>query len=290
MSRLHLVDGTFELFRAFYSQRPHVEAANGMSFKGVSGVVQSMISLLRTESVTHIGAAFDNPIESFRNDMFAGYKTGAGIDPELRAQFDPVEEAVAALGITVWSLNEFEADDMMATAAARWESEFEQVRLMTPDKDLGQCLDGDHIVQVDRIRRRTINEAALRERRGVAPESIPDYLALVGDTADGIPGLPKFGEKTASRLLGKWIHLEDIPLDVEQWKGIRGAAGLVDTLRERFDDALLYRDLATLRRDAPLPETLDELAWRGVPREAFSEWCAKWGQEDLLGRPHRWQT
>lgn len=288
--RLHLIDGTFELFRAFYSKRPDITARDGMNIKGVYGVVASLLALLREEEVTHVAAAFDNPVESFRNDMFDGYKTGEGIDPELWAQFDPVEEAVAALGVTVWSLDAFEADDQMAAAAWRWADDVEQVRLLTPDKDLGQCIRGTQIVQVDRIRKKVVDEAAFRERRGFAPESMPDYLALVGDTADGIPGLKGFGEKSVSRLLSRWGHLEDIPKDPEAWDGIRGAKRLVETLTDAWEDAVLYRELATLRDDVPLPEkSVAELEWSGVPRDAFSEWCERWGTEDLQDRPHRWR-
>ena len=285
---LHIVDGTFELFRAHYSKRPDAVDPQGRAIKATAGVVASMLSLLRTEDVTHIAAAFDNPVECFRNEMFDGYKTGEGIEPELHAQFDGVEEAVAALGITVWSLDRYEADDMMATAAERWWEQVDQVRLMTPDKDLGQCIREQRVVQIDRIRQKFIDEAAFRERWGFAPTSMPDYLGLVGDTADGIPGLPRFGQKSVSTLLGRWPHLEDIPKDAAKWEGVRGATKLVGILTEQWEDAMLYRKLATLVFDVPLPETLEDLVWNGVPRQRFSEWCEKTGQEALKGRPHRW--
>lgn len=290
--RLHLVDGTFELFRAHYAKTPDEIAPDGTPVKATVGVVRSTLALLRDpdEAVTHIAMAFDNPIESFRNELYPGYKTGEGIEPELRNQFDAVEQAVRALGVVVWSMDRWEADDALATGAWRWSDDVEQVRILTPDKDLGQCVQGDHIVQVDRIRRRVINEAAVREARGVGPESIPDFLALVGDSADGFPGLPRFGAKTAAALLSRYVHLEDIPRDLSAWEGIRGAAGLLETLNERFDDALLFRELATLVADVPLEESLDDLRWNGVPAEAFNEWCAAMGQEALRSRPHRWAT
>ena len=222
--RVHLVDGTFELFRAHFGKRPGHFGPDGQDLKATVGVVSSIIALFEDpeERATHVAVAFDKPIESFRNDMFDGYKSGAGMEPALVAQMDTVEDAVHALGVTVWSMDRWEADDALATGAKKFRDQVEQVRIMTPDKDLGQCLVGKRVVQVDRIRRRTIDEAAMRERRGVAPASIPDYLALVGDTADGIPGLPGFGEKASSSLLGRYGHIEAIPGDTAAW-GRQGA-------------------------------------------------------------------
>jgi 5'-3' exonuclease len=263
--RLHLVDGTFELFRAHYSKRPPRRSADGRDVKATTGLAESLRALLRdpVEAVTHVAVAFDNPIRSFRNDLFPGYKTEEGVPPELLSQFDGAEEAVRALGVTVWSMREFEADDALASAAHRFREEVDQVRILTPDKDLGQCLLGRRVVQVDRIRGREIDEEALRARRGIGPESIPDFLALVGDPADGIPGLPGFGEKTASALLARHVHLESIPDGPSGWPaGIRGAAQLAATLAARRDDARLYRRLATLVRDVPIAETLEELRIR----------------------------
>jgi 5'-3' exonuclease len=260
--RLHLVDGTFELFRAHFSKRPARLSPDGRDIKATLGLVDSLRALLRDpgESVTHVAVAFDNPIRSFRNDLFAGYKTEEGVPPELLAQFDGVEEAVRALGVTVWSMREFEADDALATAAFRFRDQVEQVRILTPDKDLGQCLSGRRVVQVDRIRGHEIDEEALRARRGVGPESIPDLLALVGDAADGIPGLPGFGERTAAALLARHIHLESIPDDPALWPpGIRGAAQKGAVLASGREAALLYRRLATLARDVPLSEALEDL-------------------------------
>jgi 5'-3' exonuclease len=285
--RLHLVDGTFELFRAHFSKRPDHASPQGKPLKATVGVADSMMTLLAEagERVTHLAVAFDNPIRSFRNDLFPAYKSDEGMDPELRSQFDDVEEAVRALGIVVWSMNEFEADDALATATARWRDEVEQVRILTPDKDLGQCLSGTKVIVVDRIRRTELDEAGLRAKRGIAPASIPDYLALVGDDADGIPGLPGFGERTASRLLDRFGNLEGIPRAPASWPSdIRGAAGLAETLAARMGDALLYRRLATLERAVPLKESLEDLRWGGVP-PGFDAWCEKVGSQSLRERP-----
>lgn len=275
--RLHLIDGTYELFRAHYSKRPPHRAPDGRDLKATAGLLQSLLALLREEQVTHLGIAFDNPIRSFRNDLFAGYKSDAGVPAELRAQFDVAEEAARAAGAKVWSMREFEADDALCTAARRFRGQVEQVRIFTPDKDLGQCLEGTRVVQVDAVRRRVIDEAALLARRGLRPASVPDFLALVGDDADGIPGLPGFGERTASALLGAFDHLESIPLDARRWpQSIRGADRLLATLRERLADALLYRRLATLV-EVPLGETLEDLRYRGVDRPRFDVFCAAAG-------------
>jgi 5'-3' exonuclease len=266
--RLHLVDGTFELFRAHYSKRP----AHPM--KASRGLAQSLLALLANpvEQVTHVAVAFDNPIRSFRNDLYPAYKSDEGVPADLRAQFDAAEDAVRAVGAVVWSMREFEADDALATGAARYGAEVDQVRILTPDKDLGQCLLADRVVQLDVIRKRVLTEQTLLERRGIRPESIPDFLALTGDEADGIPGLPGFGERTASALLARFVHLESIPLDARAWPGsIRGAERLLQTLRERLADVLLYRQLATLRRDVPLRESLEDLRYRGPDTARVAE-------------------
>ncbi len=243
--------------------------------------------------MTHAAVAFDNPIRSFRNDLWPGYKSDDRVPPEILAQFDAAEEATRALGLTVWSMREVEADDALATGAARFRDEVDEVRVLTPDKDLGQCLSGRRVVQVDRIRRRVIDEAALLARRGIRPESVPDYLALVGDDADGIPGLPGFGEKTAAALLSRHLHLEAIPGDPARWpRTIRAPATLARELEESRERALLFRTLATLRTDVPLAESLEDLRWRGIPREQFESWCAELDAGALLGpleaRPARW--
>ncbi|MBS2021537.1 MAG: flap endonuclease [Deltaproteobacteria bacterium] len=290
--RLHLVDGTFELFRAHYSKRPSHTGPRGDDLKATLGVVHSMLTLLQdtSEQVTHLAVAFDNPIVSFRNDLFAGYKSDEGMEPALRAQFDLVEDAVRSLGITVWSMNEFEADDALATGAARWRDQVDQVRILTPDKDLGQCLVGERVVQVDVIRKKVIDEAALLERRGIKPESIPDWLALTGDDADGIPGLQGFGEKSATGVLAKFVHLEHIPPDAKDWPaGIRGADKLAATLRESRDAARLYRTLATLRTDVPLAESLEDLRYKGTAEVDFDELCRALGaKDDLRQRVPKW--
>ncbi len=286
--RLHLVDGTFELFRAHFSKRPGHRAPSGLEAKATVGLAGSLLGLLRDEreAVTHVAVAFDNPIRSFRNDLWPGYKTEEGVAPELLAQLDAAEEATRALGVTVWSMREFEADDALATGAARFRDQVNQVRILTPDKDLGQCLSGRWVVQVDRLRGREIDEEALLARRGIRPESVPDWLALVGDDADGIPGLPGFGEKTASALLARHLHLEHVPADPARWPAsIRGAAQLARALDTGREAALLYRRLATLVSDVPLPESLDDLRWRGVPRERFEKWCDALGARALLAAP-----
>ncbi|MDC0711481.1 5'-3' exonuclease H3TH domain-containing protein [Stigmatella sp. ncwal1] len=289
--RLHLVDGTYELYRAHFSPRPGHTAPDGRDVKATVGLMSSLLALLhdKDEAVTHLAVAFDNPIRSFRNALFAGYKSDEGVPPELHAQFDLAEEAVRALGVTAWSMKDHEADDAMATAAARWAKQVEQVRLLTPDKDLGQCVRGRHVVQVDRRQEKELDEEAVRAKLGVAPASVPDLLALVGDEADGIPGLPGFGEKGASALLTAYGHLEAIPAEAADWKvRPRGAERLAATLREHREEALLYRRLATLVTDAPLKESLAALAWKGVPRATFEALCDGLGVTTLKSRPKRW--
>jgi 5'-3' exonuclease len=278
--RLHLVDGTYELFRAHYSRRP------ARRHKATVGLVESLLALAADpdERMTHVAVAFDNPIRSFRNDLFAGYKTEEGVDPELLAQFDAAEEGTRAAGMVVWSMKEFEADDGLASGAARFAGEVEQVRILSPDKDLGQCIRGTKVVCVDRMRRREYDEAALIERRGIRPASIPDWLALTGDDADGVPGLPGFGEKGAAALLAEFGSLERIPDDPARWpKSLRGADRLAATLAERRADALLYRTLTRLREDVPIRETLADLAWRGVAA-GFDAWCDRIGVDHLKRR------
>jgi 5'-3' exonuclease len=288
--RLHLVDGTFELFRAHFTKRPGHRTPGGVEAKAVVGLATNLAALLHEpdEAVTHVAVAFDNPVRSFRNELFGGYKTEEGVDPELLAQFDEAEEAARALGLVVWSMREFEADDALASGAARFRDQVEQVRILSPDKDLGQCLSGSRVVQVDRIRDRVIDEATLRARRGIAPESVPDFLALVGDAADGIPGLTGFGEKTAAALLGSHLHLEGIPRDGARWPGsVRGSATLAAALTAEWESALLYRRLATLVSTVPLEEALDDLRWPGVPRDRFEDWCARLGADRLLAAMRR---
>ena len=291
-ARLHIVDGTYELYRAHYSKRPDHRAPAGWDAKATVGVASSMLALLAEpgEAVTHLAVAFDNPIRSFRNDLFPGYKSDEGVPPELRAQFDSVEEAMRALGIVVWSMRDHEADDAMATGAARFAAEVDQVRIMSPDKDLGQCLRGQRVVQVDRRQMKVTDEDAFRAARGFGPGSMPDFLALTGDTADGIPGLTGFGERSASMLLGAYEHLEQIPEHAFQWSvQPRGALRLAATLAAGREEALLYRRLATLVDTVPLAESLEELRFRGVPRARFEAWCNELGANNLRAVPRTWQ-
>jgi 5'-3' exonuclease len=291
--RLHLVDGTYELFRAHYAPRPDHLDPSGRDAKATVGVVASLLALLHeaSEAVTHLAVAFDNPIRSFRNDLFPDYKSDEGVPPELRSQFDAVEDGVRALGVAVWSMREYEADDGLAAGAARFADQVEQVRILTPDKDLGQCIRADRVVQVDRRQKRVTDETAFRALRGFAPRSMPDFLALTGDTADGIPGLAGFGEKSASLLVGAYEHLERIPPHAYQWTvKPRGALALAATLAERRDEALFYRKLATLDPTAPVAQSLDELRFRGVPRARFERWCDELGATTLRTAPRRWES
>ncbi len=293
--RLHVIDGTFELFRAHFAPRPGKAATiegKRVDVKATVGVMGSLLHLLTdaSEGATHLAVAFDNPIRSFRNDLFTGYKSDEGVPPELRAQFGIVEEATRALGVVVWSMDRWEADDAMASAVALYGAQVDQVRILSPDKDLGQCLEGDRVVQVDRMRRKVIDEASMRAARGVAPASIPDLLALTGDAADGVPGLPGWGAKSAAAVLARWGTIEAIPDDERAWDlKVTGAPRLAATLRARRADALLYKKLTTLVRDVPLAESFDDLAFRGVPRATFEQICDFLGARDLRARPTRWR-
>ena len=291
--RLHLIDGTYELYRAHFAPRPGHQGPTGQDLKATVGVVASLLALLHdpAEDVTHLAVAFDNPIRSFRNDRFPPYKSDEGVPPELRVQFDTVEGAVRALGVDVWSMREHEADDGLATGARLFRDQVDQVRIMTPDKDLGQCIVGARVVQVDRRQQKVTDETAFRARRGFPPRSMPDYLALTGDTADGIPGLRGFGEKSAGMIIGAYERLEAIPDDVASWRVTpRGAAQLAATLAAGRADALLYRELATLVETAPVTTSLDDLRFRGVPRARFEAWCRTVGASTLATAPRRWEA
>ena len=286
--KLHLLDGTYELFRAHFGSPSRV-SPSGQEVGGVYGIIASTLALLGEPGVTHLAAAFDSVIESFRNEVFPGYKTGAGVDEVLLAQFPLAERALDALGVKVWSMVEFEADDALATAAWRWVSEVDQVVVLTPDKDLSQCYDNPKIVGYDRRNQIFIDYDAVVAKFGVRPESIPDYLALVGDSADGFPGLPGWGAKSAATLLDRYIHLESIPLEASRWDVVvRSAGKLATTLRTQMGDALLYRFLAQLRPDVPIADDLADLEWRGAHREAFVGMCDELGFGRLRDRPHRW--
>ena len=284
---VHLIDGTYELFRHFFAVPPHA-SADGREVGAVRGVLASLVGLLE-EGATHVGVATDHVIESFRNDLYAGYKTGAGIDPALRSQFEPLEETLAAAGFAVWPLVEFEADDGLAAAAALAAADrrVERVWICTPDKDLAQCVSGTRVVQYDRRQRITLDAAGVRAKFGVDPESIPDYLALVGDSADGFPGLPGWGAKSASAVIGRYAHLEKIPALAHDWEvPVRGAAKLAATLAAQRDDALLFRRLATLVREGPAVDAVDDWRWRG-PTPGFAALAANLGAVPLVQRLER---
>jgi len=287
--KIHLVDGTYELFRGFYGPPPR-KAPDGREVGATIGLVRSLLSLLKESDVTHIGCAFDHVVESFRNDLFDGYKTGEGIDPDLRAQFELAEQAVAALGIVVWPMVEFEADDAIATAAARFkdDADVDQVVICSPDKDLAQLVSGERVVCWDRRREIVYDEKAVIEKFGVLPASIPDYLALVGDSADGIPGIPAWGAKSAATVLSKFPHIEDIPENVEQYGMTAGRARrLAENLDANRERAFLYRQLTTLRLDVPIEEGLNDLEWRGA-RDDFRTLFQKLGTDNLIDQVPRW--
>ena len=289
--RIHLVDGTYELFRAHFGA-PEAVSPDGRAVGATVGLLRSLLSLLREDGVTHVACAFDTVIESFRNDLFPGYKTGEGVPEELLAQFPLAERAARALGLVVWSMVEFEADDALATAAARADAipEVEQVVICSPDKDLAQCVRTSRVVCLDRSRRRVYDRMGVLEKFGVAPASIPDWLALVGDDADGIPGVPRWGARSAATVLAHYEHLEAIPDGERQWGvPVRGAAGLAQSLRQHRSEAALYRLLATLRTDVPLAERPEDLEWRGAPRSELTALCREIGADDVLGRVHRWR-
>jgi len=275
---VHLFDGTYELFRAWFGAPPAQH--DGREVGATRAYLRSLAGLLRTGQVTHGGVAFDHVIESFRNDLFADYKTGEGLDPALVAQFPLAERAAAALGLVAWPMIEFEADDAIATAAARLAADprVTTVRIAAVDKDLCQCVIGTRVVEWDRWKNVTLDEPGVIAKHGVAPESIPDLLALVGDTADGIPGLPGWGKASAGKLLATWRHLDAIPDDPARWNvAVRGAERLAAALREHREDAVLYRTLATLRRDCPIVCDADALAWRGPDRPALAALCSELG-------------
>jgi 5'-3' exonuclease len=272
---VHLVDGTYELFRHFYAL-PSARDKDGNEVAAVRGVVASLFSMLKG-GVSHIGVATDHVIESFRNNLWPGYKTGTGIDPDLLKQFPLLEEAVAAMGITVWAMVEYEADDALAAAAvaAAKDSQVERVVICTPDKDLAQCVRGTRIVQLDRRTRVVRDEAGVIAKFGVPPASIPDYLALVGDTADGYPGLRGWGAKSTAAVLARYAHIESIPANGLDWKvSVGNARRLADTLNEGRDQAFLFRDLATLRTDIPLFDSPEELRWQNAT-PAFAALAAR---------------
>lgn len=288
---IHLIDGTYELFRNYYGA-PKRQSPDGREVGATVGLLRSLVALLGQSGTTHVACAFDHVIESFRNDLYPGYKTGEGIEPELWSQFPLAEEAVAALGIVVWPMVEFEADDALATAAARFKDAkgVEQVLICSPDKDLAQSVRGKKVVCWDRRREIVYDDDGVVQKFGVRPESIPDWLALVGDTADGYPGIKGWGEKSASAILSRYVHLESIPHDHQKWGvNVRGAQRLSESLSDGRDDAMLFRTLATLREDVPLKENLDDLEWRGA-KKRLKQLCGEMGAEDLTNRITKWRS
>jgi 5'-3' exonuclease len=287
--KIHLVDGTYELFRSHFGA-PSRKAPDGREVGATLGLLNSMLALLTKSGATHVACAFDHVIESFRNELFPGYKTSAGVAAELLAQFTLAEQAVAALGIVVWPMVEFEADDALASAALRFSGEVgvEQVVICSPDKDVAQLVSGNRVVCWDRRRDIVYDEAAVLAKFGVRPASIPDWLALVGDSADGYPGLSGWGSKSASTVLSRYEHLEAIPEDTSQWElGGARALRLAESLRVHQEDVLLYRRLATLRHDVPLQETISDLEWRGA-HQRLQQFCAELGSDTLCKRVPRW--
>lgn len=288
---VHLVDGTYELFRAHFGAFP-AKAPDGRSVGAVRGLLQTLILLLRQDDVTHVAVAFDHVIESFRNRLFDGYKTGEDVPEELLAQFDLAEIGTESMGIVTWPMTEFEADDALATAAVRFADDprVDQVVICSPDKDLLQVVRGDEIVCLDRRKNEVTNEAGVVERFGVEPASIPDYLALVGDSADGIPGVPRWGPKSSSTMLARYGRIEAIPDDPLLWDvKVRGAKSMGESLTSARGALPLYKELATLRLDAPIAEGLDDLEWIGARRTAFSSICGELGFDQLMSAPTKWK-
>ncbi len=289
--RVHLIDGTYELFRAHYGS-PSRKTRLGQEVGGTRGLLWSLLSLLRRPEVTHVACAFDHVIESFRNRLWPSYKTGEGIESDLKAQFPLAEAAAHALGMVVWPMVEFEADDALASAAHSLSShpQVEQVVICSPDKDLAQCVATNLVICWDRRRKVTLDEAGVKEKFGVSPVSIPDWIALCGDRADGIPGVPGWGAKSAATLLSRYHHLANIPADEACWTvKVRGRAQLAERLRESRRQLALYLELATLRRDVPLKETLDELRWKGARRNELQALCAEIDETGLSSRIDCWR-
>jgi 5'-3' exonuclease len=281
---VHLIDGTYELFRHFYAV-PAGQDVNGREIGAMRAVLRSVLSMIE-QGATHIGVATDHVVESFRNELYEGYKTSAGVPPTLLSQFAVLEQGLEAMGVVVWPMVEYEADDALASAAARaaQDDRVRQVIICTPDKDLGQCVRGTRVVQLDRRRGILRDEPAVEAKFGVKPQSIPDYLAVLGDSADGFPGIPGWGEKAAAATLSRYRHLENIPRNWQEWHpSIGNARRLATSLFNSWDDALLFRKLATLRLDAPVSESVDDLRWK-EPRPSFEEQCRVMGSADLFPR------
>ncbi len=288
--KLHLVDGTYELFRAHFGAPPK-KSKSGQEVGATLGLIRSMMLLLSDPEVTHVAVAFDHVIESFRNKMYKGYKSSAGVDAVILNQFELAEKAVSALGMTVWPMVKFEADDAIATAVARFKKvkSVEQVVICSVDKDLTQMVDGDRVICWDRRREIVLNEQGVTEKFGVGPQSIPDFLALVGDSADGYPGIQGWGEKSTAAVLAKFKHIESIPKDPQKLPlGLGRATTLLENLQQNYKEALLFRELSTLRTDVPLKETLADLKWQGAyPR--LKKLCEELGDTRIPERISKWR-
>lgn len=288
--KIHLVDGTYELFRAHFGAPPK-KSMSGQEVGATLGMIRSLLMLLQSEGVTHVAVAFDHVIESFRNKMYAGYKTSEGVDPIILNQFEIAEKAIAALGVPVWSMVKFEADDAIATAVTKFKKEksVEQIIICSVDKDLTQMVDGKKVICWDRRREITLDEKGVVEKFGVKPESIPDYLALVGDSADGYPGIKGWGEKSTSSILAKYKHIESIPKDPKKIPLSLGrATTLLENLQANYQDALLFRELSTLRQDVPLKESLKDLEWKGAT-EKFKRVCVELREGRIVERVKKWR-
>lgn len=280
----YLVDGTYELFRHFFAVPP-AQDINGQEIAAVRGVLSSVLSMIKG-GANYLGVATDHVVESFRNDLYPGYKTSEGVPPELFSQFPLLEDALQAMGVLVWPMVEFEADDALASAAAKasQDQRVKQVFICTPDKDLSQCVTGTRVVQLDRRHNALRDEAGVIAKFGVKPKSIPDYLAVVGDSADGFPGVAGWGAKAAAMVLSQYPHLESVPKDWREWPpSIKRSRSLAESLFKAWDDAILFRTLATLRLDVPVFETVDDLRWQG-PRSEFEQQCRRMKSPDLFDR------
>ncbi len=288
--KIHLVDGTYELFRAHFGAPPK-KSLSGQEVGATLGLIRSMMLLLNDPEVTHVAVAFDHVIESFRNKMYAGYKSSAGVDPVILNQFPLAEKAISALGLVVWPMVKFEADDAIATAVAKFKKvkSVEQVIICSVDKDLTQIVEGQKVICWDRRREIILDEKGVIEKFGVGPESIPDFLALVGDSADGYPGIQGWGEKSTATVLSKFKHIESIPNDANKLGlGLGRATTLLENLQKNYDDALLFRELSTLRTDVPLKEKLSDLKWQGA-YERLKGICRELGDEQISERVSRWR-
>ena len=287
---LYLIDGTYELFRSFFGAPARKNIA-GQEVGAVAGLLASLNVLIREEKPDYIAAATDSTILSFRNDLYSNYKDGTDIDPELLSQFPIAEKALQALGITVWPMTTHEADDMIASAVATFKKQVSQIIIASPDKDLAQCVEGDKVILLDRRKKQLLNEEGVIRKFNIPPSSIPSYLALTGDNADGFPGVPGWGKKSSSLILKQYETLQMIPKYNQEWiVSIRGAKRLSQNFRDNYEEALLFQDLATLRTDIPISESLEDLEWKGVPKNRYIDFCDALGLRELKARPKYWMA